>query len=142
MKKRASGSKGTALIEFAGSLILLSTMFAGIFQAGYSFYTYNSLVNAVRSGARYASRQQPESGAVNPEFVKAVQNLVVYGEPAPAADAKPIVAGLTPASVEIVLGKNTTTVRLRGFEIDALFSKIKLDGRPSVTFPRTAGVAQ
>jgi Flp pilus assembly protein TadG len=142
MKQRTSSSKGAALIEFAGSLILLSTMFAGMFQAGYSFYAYNSLVNAVRSGARYASRQQPASAAVNPEFVKAVQNLVVYGEPAPAANAKPVVAGLTPVSVEIVLGQTTATVRLRGFEIDALFSKIKLDGRPSVTFPLTAGVAQ
>jgi hypothetical protein len=134
--------RGTALIEFAGSLIILSTMFAGIFQAGYTFYTYNTLVNAVRSGARYASRQPPGSSAANPEFVKAVQNLVVYGEPSPAAGAKPIVAGLTPASVEIVLGPATTTVTVRGFEIDALFSKMKLDGRPTVTFPLTSGVAQ
>jgi len=140
--KRRSGRSGTALIEFAGSLILLSTMFAGIFQASYVFYTYNTLVNAVRSGARYASRQPAGSSAANPEFVKAVQNLVVYGEPAPAPGAAPIVAGLTPASVEIVLGPATTTVTVRGFEIDALFSKIKLDGRPTVTFPLTGGVAQ
>jgi hypothetical protein len=33
-------------------------------------------------------------------------------------------------------------VTVRGFEIDALFSKIKLDGRPTVTFPLTSGVAQ
>jgi len=134
--------RGTALIEFAGSLIILSTMFAGIFQAGYTFYTYNTLVNAVRSGARYASRQPVGSSATNPEFVKSVQNLVVYGEPAPAAGAKPIVAGLTPASVEIIFGPATTTVTVRGFEIDALFSKIKLDGRPTVTFPLTSGVPQ
>jgi len=136
MRKR----RGTALIEFAGSLILLSTMFAGIFQAGYTFYTYNTLVNAVRSGARYASRQPAGSSAANPEFVKSVQNLVVYGEPAPVAGSKPIVAGLTPARVEIILGPATTTVTVRGFEIDAVFSKIKLDGRPTVTFPLTSGV--
>ena len=134
--------RGTALIEFAGSLIILSTMFAGIFQAGYTFCTYNTLVNAVRSGARYASRQPAGSSAANPEFVKSVQNLVVYGEPAPPAGAKPIVSGLTPASVEIILGPATTTVTVRGFEIDALFSKIKLDGRPTVTFPLTSGVPQ
>jgi Flp pilus assembly protein TadG len=134
--------KGTALIEFAGSLILLSTMFAGVFQAGHTFYTYNALVNAVRSGARYASRQPAGSSAANPEFLKSVQNLVVYGDPSPAAGAKPIVAGLTPASVEIILGPATTTVTVRGFEIAALFSKIKLDGRPTVTFPLTSGVTQ
>src|SRR6266849_9314847 len=136
--KRRSGHTGTALIEFAGSLILLSTMFAGIFQAGYTFYSYNTLVNAVRSGARYASRQPAGSSAANPEFVKAVQNLVVYGEPTPSAGATPIVSGLTPASVEIVLGPGTTTVTVRGFEIDALFSKIKLDGRPTVRFQLTS----
>jgi len=141
MNPAARRSRGTALIEFAGSLILISTMFAGIFQAGHTFYTYNALVNAVRSGARYASRQPAGSSAANQEFVKAVQNLVVYGEPAPAADTKPIVSGLTPAGVEIVFGPATTTVSVRGFEIDGLFSKIRLDGRPTVTFP-TSGVAQ
>jgi hypothetical protein len=139
--KLRSGRRGTALIEFAGSLILLSTMFAGIFQASYFFYTYNTLVNAVRSGARYASRQPAGSSAANPEFMKSVQNLVVYGDPAPPSGAAPIVSGLTPASVEIVLGPATTTVTVRGFEIDALFSKIKLDGRPTVTFPLTSRAA-
>jgi hypothetical protein len=135
MRRDSRGSNGTALIEFAGSLILLSTMFAGIFQAGYSFYTYNTLVNAVRSGARYAS--QHPAGPIT-----AVQNLVVYGEPAPAAGAKPIVSGLTPASVEIVFAPAATTVSIRGFAIDALFSKVKLEGRPSVTFPLTGEVTQ
>jgi hypothetical protein len=73
--------------------------------------------------------------------MKSVQNLVVYGDPAPPSGAAPIVSGLTPASVEIVLGPATTTVTVRGFEIDALFSKIKLDGRPTVTFPLTSRAA-
>jgi TadE-like protein len=135
MRRASRGSKGTALIEFAGSFILLSTMFAGIFQAGYCFYTYNTLVNAVRSGARYAS--QHPAGPIT-----AVQNLVVYGEPAPAAGAKPIVSGLTAASVEIIFAQAATTVSIRGFEIKALFSKVKLDGRPSVTFPVTGGATR
>src|SRR5712692_1252434 len=79
--------RGSALVEFAGSLILLSIMFAGIFQTGYTFYNYNALVNAVRSGARYASLQPLGSSNTNPEFAKSVRNMVVYGEPAPAAGA-------------------------------------------------------
>ena len=42
-------------------------------------------MNAVRAGARYASLQ-PElaGGNTEPEVVKAVQNIVVYGDPVPA----------------------------------------------------------
>ena len=32
---------------------------------------------------------------------------------------------------------DASTVSLRGFEVDALFMKVKLDGRPTVTFPVT-----
>ena len=73
---------GSALIEFAGSLILLSVMFSGIFEIGYSFYTYSELVTAVRAGARYAALQ-PRESAANPVVAEAVRNLVVYGDPAP-----------------------------------------------------------
>ncbi len=135
--KNARG--GSALIEFAGSLVLLTGMFAGIFQTGFTFFTYNKLVNAVRSGARYASLQASAVSSANPDFAKSVRNLVVYGDPAAAAGAKPIVAGLTPESVEIVLGPTAATVSVRRFEIDALFSKVRLDGRPTVTFPLTNG---
>jgi hypothetical protein len=131
--------RGSALIEFAASLIVLSAMFTGIFQVGYTFFTYSTLVNAVRSGARYASLRPVGSSAADPDFAKTVQSLVVYGEPSPAADARPIVKGLTPANVELILGPSTVTVALRNFEIDALFSKVKLDSRPTVTFPITGG---
>ncbi len=77
-----SGQAGSALIEFAGSLILLAVMFAGIFEIGYSFYAYGTLVTAVRAGARYAALQ-PRGTAADPAVAKAVRNLVVYGDPAP-----------------------------------------------------------
>ena len=137
--RRRNRRAGTVLIEFAGSLILLATMFTGIFQLGYTFFTYNTLVNAVRAGARYASLQPTGASSTNPDFAKTVRNLVVYGDPAPAPTAQPIVPGLKPEFVEIILGPSATTVSVRGFEIDALFSKIKLDGRPTVTFPLTTG---
>jgi hypothetical protein len=138
MKSR-SRSRGTALIEFAGALILLSGMFTGIFQVGYTFFTYSSLVNAVRSGARYASLHPPNTGAVDPEFAKNVANMVVYGEPRPADGAKPLIRGLKPDNVDLVLGVSSATVSVRDFEVDAMFMKVKLAGRPTVTFPFTAG---
>jgi Flp pilus assembly protein TadG len=130
--------RGSALIEFAVSLILLAGVFVGVFQIGYAFLTYGTLVSAVRAGARYSSLQQ-RGAAADPEVAKAVRNLVVYGDPAPADHAKPVVQGLATANVEIVDGPDTSTVSLRGFEVDALFAKLKLDGRPTVTFPVIAG---
>jgi Flp pilus assembly protein TadG len=129
---------GSALIEFAGSLIVLAVMFAGIFEIGYSFYTYGTLVDAVRAGARYAALQ-PRGAGADPAVAKAVRNLVVYGDPAPADRARPLVSGLTTDKVELVNSPDASTVSLRDFEVDALFMKVKLDGRPTVTFPVTVG---
>jgi len=141
MMKRRRSRAGNALIEFAGSLILLTLVFVGVFQIGYAFFTYGTLVGAVRAGARYSSLQ-PRGPAADPEIAKAVRNLVVYGDPAPDEHAKPLVQGLTTENVEIVNGPGTSTISLRGFEVDALFTKLKLDGRPTVTFPLTSGGSQ
>jgi hypothetical protein len=137
----ARGSAGSALIEFAGSLILLTVMFAGIFEIGYSFYTYGTLVTAVRAGARYAALQ-PRGAGVDLGVANAVRNLVVYGDPAPTDRTKPVVPGLTTDHVEFISSENASTVSLRGFEVDALFMKVKLDGRPTVTFPAIRGAAE
>jgi Flp pilus assembly protein TadG len=138
---RRRARAGSALIEFAVSLMLLAAVFVGVFQIGYAFFTYGTLVSAVRAGARYSSLQQ-RGAAADPEVAKAVRNLVVYGDPAPAEHAKPVVPGLATGNVEIVNGPDTSTVSLRGFEVDALFAKLKLDGRPTVTFPVTTGGSQ
>jgi hypothetical protein len=129
MKTRRSGS---ALIEFAGSLIIISALFTGVFQFSYALSTYQALVNAVRAGARYASLQPPR-----PELAQSVRNVVVYGDPKPTPNAKPIAPGLVPENIELILEPGTATVSIRGFELASMFSKIKLDGRPTVTFPLT-----
>lgn len=136
-----TNERGNALIEFAGALILLATMFVGIFEIGYSFYTYGTLVTAVRAGARYAALQ-PRAAAADPTVANAVRNLVAYGDPAPAGHAQPLVPGLTPDSVELINTPDSSTVSLRGFHLDALFMKVNLDGRPSSTFPVSAGASE
>ena len=134
MKNRRAGS---ALIEFAGALIVVSTLFTGIFQFSFALSTYHALVNGARAGARYASLQSP-----GPELAQLVRNVVVYGDPEPRASAKPIAPGLTPANVELILEAGTATVSIRSFELASLFSKIRLDGRPTVTFPLTKETRQ
>lgn len=130
--------RGSALIEFAGSLIVLTTVFVGLFEIGYAFLSYGTLVTAVRAGARYSAMRN-YGARPDPEAANAVRNLVVFGDPAPAANAKPVVQGLTTENVEIVNSPGTSTVSVHGFAIDALFTKVNLDGRPTVTFPIVRG---
>ena len=132
-----SNRRGSALVEFAVSLIVLSTLLTGIFQLGYAFYAYETLVHAVRAGARYASLQGADATNAK-DFAISVRNLVAYGDPKPARDAKPVVAGLEAQNVDLTLEAGSASVSIKSFAIDALFTKFRLDGRPSVTFPRGA----
>lgn len=129
--------RGGALLEFAASLMVISTLFTGIFQFTYALSMYQELVHAIRSGARYASLRPQISESI--ELQKAVQNVVVYGDPKPSPGTKPIAAGLTPDHVALAIEPATVTVSLQGFTLSSLFFKIRLDGRPTVTFPRTTG---
>lgn len=126
--------RGTALIEFAGSLVLISTMFTGVFQLGQSFYNYDRLVNAVRQGARFASRQ-PENLAGN----GSVQRLIVYGLTDPGPDAVPLIRGLSERNVQVIVADHKATVLIRDFTLPGMFTSTRLDGKPSVTFPCAGG---
>ncbi len=137
---RRHRESGSLLIEFAGSLIVLFALFAGIFQVGYAFYAYENLVNAVRAGARYASLNP--AAAAGPELDASVRNLVVFGDTQPRTGAKPVVAGLKPENIEVVLEPRMATVAVRGFVIDSLFAKVKLEDRPTVSFPRGGGASK
>jgi Flp pilus assembly protein TadG len=144
-----SRERGDALIEFALSFFLIFAVFAGIFQFAYSFYVYNTLVTAVREGARYASIKPYDSTTTTPSnsFLAAVQNMVVYRDANPAQGASPVVAGLTPAKVALVVTGGPTggtltvptqmTVSISGYTIDAVFGTWNLTGKPNCTFPYT-----
>lgn len=144
--RRSRGERGDALIEFALSFFLVFAVFAGIFQFAYSFYAYNTLVNAVREGARYASLKPYDSTTTTPTsaFLSAVQNMVVYGDPNPAQGAKPVVPGLQPSNVALTVTGGGTgtltaptqmTVSITGFTVDAVFGTWNLTGKPNATFP-------
>jgi len=150
-KRRQSGSM---MIEFALSFFLIFGFFAGTFQFGYTFYAYNTLVSAVRDGARYASLKPYDSATATPSdaFVLAVQNQVVYGDPDPPAGATPILSGLTTANVSVTVTPGAAgaamtppvamTVSITNFQINSVFSSATLNGRPSSTYPYTGIVIQ
>jgi Flp pilus assembly protein TadG len=127
--------RGSSLLELALCLTLLWLLFSGIYQYGFTIYTYNQLGVAVAGGAGYASRVEFDSPANS--FVSKVKNMVVYGNP--QGGSFPLVAGLTPAKVSVTWTTDgagiprTITVAITGFTIDALFAQFLLTNKPSIT---------
>ena len=134
------------MIEFAlGSSVLLAA-FCGTLQYGYSFYRYNSLATAVNEGARYASLRPYNTTNTTPsaDFLLAVRNMVVYGDP--AGGTTPVAPGLTITNVNldpsftnsagVVLGVPTfVTVSISGYQIFTDVTSSTLTGKPNVTYP-------
>ncbi len=135
---------GNVLVEFALASTVLVFLFLGTFQFGYSFYQYNSLVNAVRGAARYASMAKISNmgnGATPATYSDAVKNMVVYGSP--TGGTKPIVYGLTTADVNVTVGYDAkfvpinVTVNVSQFTIDAVVKKFVINSKPSLKMPFT-----
>ncbi len=140
--KPASKQKGSVFIEFALSFLVLFSIFTGAFEFGYAMFAYNTLVNAVREGARYASLKPYDSASSTPStaFSTAVKNMVVYANPSPAQGAAPILRGLATSNVNLtVLTSGSAplqmTVSISNFPLDAVFGTVTLNGKPSVSFP-------
>jgi Flp pilus assembly protein TadG len=137
---RKADQRGSVLIEFALTFLILIAVFSGAFEFGYVFFAYNTLVNAVREGSRYASLRPYDSASATPSsaFNTAVQNMVVYGDP--AGGTTPILRGLAPSNVQLsVLTSGSAplqvTVSIIGFSLNAVFATISLNGKPACSFP-------
>ena len=138
--KRIRAQKGSVLVEFALSMLLYFALFAGVFGFGYSLNAYSMVQNAVRDGARYASRKPYDSSTATPSqtFMTAVKNRVVYSDP--AGGTVPVVNGLTTANVQLDVIMNGSapmqmTVSITNFNVNAVFFQYNMNGFPSVTFP-------
>jgi len=130
---------GHAMIELAFSATVMVACLAGTFQFGYTFYVYNQLVTAVGNGGRYAATRTVRAEVDKAEI--AIRNMVVYGDPQPATEAQPAVAGLTPQQVEVRWVKDESGalsavgVSIREFPVNAMFRTFTFSGRPGVEFP-------
>ncbi|HEY0386390.1 MAG TPA: TadE/TadG family type IV pilus assembly protein [Pyrinomonadaceae bacterium] len=104
--------RGSTLVEFAiGATVFLTAMFA-VIEFGRALWTHNALADAARRGARYAVNHAAVDSA-------AVQNVVVYGDPAGGPQA--VVENLTPANVQVQytdfgLGKGTVSVSIINYQ--------------------------
>ena len=135
---------GNIFVEFALCSSLLLLLFLGTFQFGFAFYNYTELVNAVRSGARYASMAKLSNqgnGVVPAAYTTAIQNMVVYGTTAPSQSATPLVAGLLPSNVSVNVsfdGKfvpQSVTVKVNNFTIDTVVKQFPITDKPSLQMP-------
>jgi Flp pilus assembly protein TadG len=132
--------RGSVLIELTLSLTFLTALFLGVWQFGYAFYVYAELEEGVRAGARYASNHTYDSATSTPSttFLTAVQNVVVYGDPAPANGATPVVPGLTTANVALTVTFTSVptnmTVSISGYNLPTYYGRVTLNGRPSTSF--------
>lgn len=144
MKRSSPGNRrrGSAMVEFALSATLLTSVFLGVFQFGYSLYQYNELVNAVRAGARFASLQKISNsgnGVVGTDYADAVRNMVVFGTP--NGGGAPVVPGLTTGNVQVQVGFDTrfvprsVTVRITSYQINAVVRTFTITNKPALTMP-------
>src|SRR5579871_1470067 len=131
--RRLRTSRGTALLEFALGFFVLWLVFAGIYQFGDSFYTYNRLLTAVSDAAELGGKISYDTD--NPmAFTTTLQNMVLYGDE--TAGTSPIVPRLTVANVAVTVTVDSNniphdlTVAITGYVIDGFFGKITLTGKP------------
>ena len=141
--RRNRSQRGSVMVEFTLSLLVLAPLFLGAFAFGYTFFQYSQLENAVRAGARYASSLNYDSADTTPtgSFLTAVQKMTVYGDPAAdTASATPVVSGLTTGNVNLTVtfthgAPSGVQVNITGFRVRSYIGQITLNGKPYVWFP-------
>lgn len=143
LKRRFRSRRGNAMIEFALAAPLGLLALAGTFQFGYSFYVYNQLQLSIRDGVRYGSLMDYKgtSSVCVAATQDVVKNLVVYGSPAPAAGASPVVRGLSKSNVNVSFNPDTNgvptnvTVSAAAFTVDGIFTTFTFNGKPMASVP-------
>lgn len=125
--------RGTQLVELAIVMPLFIVLMASAAEFGRFFYTYSALNNAVRAGARHASRWERSASWTLPQ----TRNMVVYGDF--GGGTTPILPGLTTGMVNVTAnGPNpasidSVTVSISGYTYTPIFDLGKLTGTPALS---------
>lgn len=134
LRRFARRERGSQLVEIAITLpIIIMLMGAGA-EFGRFFYTYTTLTNAARQGARHASKWEIGSSWTVPE----TKNMVVYGDYSDTSDG-PILPGLTTANVQVTANGpgphaiQSVTVSIVNYKYQPLFDLGKLTGIPALS---------
>ncbi len=111
--------RGSAIIEFAAALAVLTPAIAYGLMYMVSFYWMIELQDAVRRGADVAMHSQDE------EAIR-------------AAVLKASVPGLTEDHVRVKWDEKRVTVSIEGYGLKAPGGDVRLEGRPRATMPRVS----
>lgn len=91
-----AAQRGVAVIEFALTLTLLTTLFFGVCEYGRAMYQYNTVVKSGRAATRYLTQY----AAGDATAIANAKCLAVYGQIAPCSGT-PLVPGLTTLKVTV-----------------------------------------
>lgn len=127
--------RGNALLEFALGWSILWALFAGIYQFGYSFYVYNTVLTSVANAAELGSKMTYDTASPT-TYSDALKNMVVYGST--TAATTPIVRGLATSNVTVTVNLAGTipsdlTITINNYTIDAVFTTFTFNGKPRAT---------
>jgi len=93
-KKRIEKSeKGQTLLEFALVTLIFFILVFGMIEFGRALWTWNTIVQAIWAGARYAVVETPTSNDTE------IKKVVVYNDPNASSSSTPVVPGLTETNV-------------------------------------------
>jgi Flp pilus assembly protein TadG len=127
--------RGNALLEFALGWSILWALFAGIYQFGYSFYVYNTVLTSVANAAELGSKMTYDTASPT-TYSDALKNMVVYGST--TSGTTPIVRGLATSNVTVTVNLAGTipsdvTITINNYTIDAVFTTFTFNGKPRAT---------
>jgi Flp pilus assembly protein TadG len=104
-QEQRAGERGMVTLEFTFVAVIYLTMLIAIVAGGTVWWAHNTLMDATRRGARYASTQCdiccgscPGNG-LTPNTLNRIKNMVVFGNP--AGTGQPVVPGLTTGNVKV-----------------------------------------
>ena len=126
LRRHERASRGQTLVEFALVLPVFLLVFMGIVDFGRAIYTYNTLSNSAREGARVAIVDQRVSGGVSAAARRAADlSLTLSVDPATDVDVvytEPIANGACPSRAIGCIA--TVTVRDQYRAITPIISNI------------------
>jgi Flp pilus assembly protein TadG len=99
-RSRRGAEKGQTLVEFALAAMLFLTLLFGIVEFGRALWTWNTIVQATRAGARFAIVGDPTNDT-------AIKNWVVFHNA--AGSGEPVLNGLNTTNVQVAFKKNDGT---------------------------------
>jgi Flp pilus assembly protein TadG len=134
LRRFARRDRGSQFVELAITLPVILILMGATAEFGRFFYTYTTLTNAVRAGARHACKWEIGSSWTIPE----TSNMVVYGDYSDTSHGA-ILPGLTTANVKVTANGpsphaiQSVTVSIVNYQYQPLFDLGKLTGIPALS---------